>query len=460
MLHDIRTHRARSSGWYSGALAMRCDIIWRGVGQRLRAPPMSGWRSPNAMADTDDSDDTRLGVTVLGSTGSIGRQTLDVVRAFPDHFRVVALAARGNITLLAEQAREFAPEIVAYTSDDPATQAQAAALLPNALHGVEGLTAAALHPDVKTVVAATSGLIGLRPTLAAMRAGKTIALANKETLVMAGHLVMAEARAAGVAILPVDSEHSALWQCLHGERTAEVRRLLITASGGPLRKATLDEMRDVTVEQALAHPTWQMGQKITIDSATLVNKGLEVIEAHWLYDMPYDKIEVVVHPQSIIHSMVEFVDNSIKLQASLPSMQLPIQDALSYPVRLDRANTPLKRELHWQGVKCLNFEEVDWQRFPCLRLAFEAGRRGGTAPAALVGADERAVTLFLQGELRLTEIASTLEGVLGRHSVVAHPDVKTVLEAAAWAQSEVLRIHSPVQHTPATDISRSVAARL
>src|SRR5512146_1354828 len=302
--------------------------------------------------------DSRQGIAVLGSTGSIGRQTLDVVRAFPDHFRVVALAARGNISLLAEQAREFAPEIVAYTSDDPATQAQAAELLPNALHGVEGLTAAATHPAVKTVVAATSGLIGLRPTLAAMRAGKTIALANKETLVMAGHLVMAEARAAGVAILPVDSEHSALWQCLHGERTAEVRRLLITASGGPLRRATLDEMRDVTVEQALAHPTWQMGQKITIDSATLMNKGLEVIEAHWLYDMPYDQIEVVVHPQSIIHSMVEFVDDSIKMQAGLPSMHLPIQVALGAPHRLNNAGSGLVRALHWPEVGSLQFEAL------------------------------------------------------------------------------------------------------
>lgn len=385
--------------------------------------------------------DVRHGITVLGSTGSIGRQTLDVVRAFPDHFRVVALAARGNIDLLAEQAREFAPEIIAYTSDDPATQARAAELLPTALHGVAGLTAAATHPAITTLVAATSGLIGLRPTLAAIRAGKTVALANKETLVMAGHLVTEEARRAGVAILPVDSEHSALWQCLHGERTAEVRRLLITASGGPLRKASLAEMRDVTVEQALAHPTWQMGQKITIDSATLMNKGLEVIEAHWLFDMPYDQIEVVVHPQSIIHSMVEFVDDSIKMQASLPSMHLPIQDALSYPARLNRADTALSHPLSWPAVGHLDFEAVDVQRFPCLRLAYEAGRRGGTAPAVLVGADEQAVPLFLQGKIRLTDIAAMLEDVLSRHTVVDNPDLESVLAACAWAQDEVLRLH-------------------
>jgi 1-deoxy-D-xylulose-5-phosphate reductoisomerase len=385
--------------------------------------------------------DSRHGITVLGSTGSIGRQTLDVVRAFPDRFRVVALAARGNIALLAEQAREFAPEIVAYTSDDPATQAQAAELLPNALHGIEGLTIAATHPAVTTVVAATSGLIGLRPTLAAIRAGKTIALANKETLVMAGHLVTAEARNAGVAILPVDSEHSALWQCLNGEQITEVRRLLITASGGPLRRATLAEMRDVTVEQALAHPTWRMGQKITIDSATLMNKGLEVIEAHWLFDMPYDKIEVVVHPQSIIHSMVEFVDDSIKMQASLPSMHLPIQDALSYPARLSREGTALSHPLSWPAVGRLDFEAVDMERFPCLRLAYEAGRRGGTAPAALVGADEQAAPLFLRGKIRLTDIAAILEDVLARHTVVDNPDLETVLAACSWAQDEVLRLH-------------------
>ncbi|MEO7000257.1 MAG: 1-deoxy-D-xylulose-5-phosphate reductoisomerase, partial [Ktedonobacterales bacterium] len=255
-------------------------------------------------------------LVVLGSTGSIGQQTLDVVRAYPNRFEVVALAARSNVSLLAEQVREFAPKLVVCASDDPHVIRQLHERLPQALHGLEALTTAATHPDADMVVAATSGLVGLRPTLAAMHAGKAIALANKETLVMAGHLVMAEAKRLGVEILPVDSEHSALWQCLRGERGgAEVRKLIITASGGPLRKMTLEQMRDVSVEQALAHPTWRMGPKITIDSATLMNKGLEVIEAHWLYDMPYERIEVVVHPQSIIHSMVEFVDDSIKMQA-------------------------------------------------------------------------------------------------------------------------------------------------
>lgn len=384
--------------------------------------------------------ETRRRIAVLGSTGSIGRQTLDVARAFPDHFQIVALAAHGSVALLAEQAREFQPALVALTTDDPAAREQAHALLPDALCGPEGLTAAATHPDVDMVVAATSGLVGVEPTLAAIHAGKMIALANKETLVMAGHLVMPAARSAGVEILPVDSEHSALWQCLRGERAVEVRRLLITASGGPFRTTPLAEMASVTVEQALAHPTWRMGPKITIDSATLMNKGLEVIEAYWLFDMPYEKISVVVHPQSIIHSMVEFVDDSIKLQASLPSMHLPIQDALSYPDRLARAGTPLARPLSWSEVARLDFEEVDLERFPCLRLAFAAGRQGGTATAVLVGADEEAVALFMRGALRLTDIATTIEAVLERHAVISNPSLDEVHAAARWAQDEVLRL--------------------
>lgn len=378
-------------------------------------------------------------IAVLGSTGSIGRQTLDVVRAYPDRFRVVALAARGSVALLAEQAREFAPEVVACTGDDPAAIAQLDALLPGALRGPGALTACATHPDVEIVVAATSGLGGVEPTLAAIRAGKVIALANKETLVMAGHLVMPEARLRGVPIRPIDSEHSALWQCLHGERVAEVRRLLITASGGPLRTMTPEQMRDVTVEQALNHPTWRMGPKVTIDSATLMNKGLEVIEAHWLFGVPYDRIEVVVHPQSIVHSMVEFVDDSIKLQASLPSMHLPIQDALSYPERWDRAGTPLAKALRWPQVARLDFEDADLARFPCLRLAYEAGRRGGTAPAALVAADETAVALFLRGQIRLTAIAETIEAVLARHAVIDEPSLEDVLATVEWAQEEAYR---------------------
>ena len=382
----------------------------------------------------------RRRIAVLGSTGSIGRQTLDVVRAYPDHFEIVALAARSNVALLAEQAREFAPQLVVCTGDSPDLQRQLDVELPGCLRGLDALTTAATHPAVEMVVAATSGLVGVPSTLAAIRAGKTIALANKETLVMAGHQVMAEARSRGVEILPVDSEHNALWQCLRGERSSEVRRLLITASGGPFRQRTLDEMRDVTPEQALAHPTWRMGPKVTIDSATLMNKGLEVIEAHWLYDMPYDKIAVVVQPQSIIHSMVEYRDDSIKMQASIPSMRLPIQYALSYPDRLEREGTALAQPLRWSAIKQLDFDEADLERFPCLRLAYKAGRAGGSAPAALVGADETAVDLFLSGAIRFTDIAVVVERTLERHNIIANPDVEAVQAVSAWAQAEAARV--------------------
>ena len=405
---------------------------------------MSAAMSGSLSGSSSGSPGKRRRIAVLGCTGSIGKQTLDVVRAYADRFEVVALAARSSVALLAEQAREFAPRMVACTSDDPAIRAQFAQAIPagqrSELTGEAALTELATLPDVDVVVAATSGLMGLRPTFAAIRAGKAIALANKETLVMAGHLAMAEARTAGVELLPVDSEHNALWQCLRGERTSEVRRLLITASGGPFRTKTLAEMRGVTVEQALAHPTWNMGPKITIDSATLMNKGLEVIEAHWLYDMPYDQIEVVVHPQSIIHSMVEFVDDSIKMQASLPDMRLPIQYALSYPDRLDRDGTPLSHPLNWPQVARLDFAAVDVEQFPCLRLAYAAGRTGGTAPAALVSADEQAVALFLRGKIHLTDIPTIVATTLERHNVIPAPDVDQVAAACAWAQREALSI--------------------
>ena len=271
-------------------------------------------------------------IALLGSTGSIGRQTLDVIRCFPEHFRVVALAARSNISLLTQQAQEFSPAITACFAETPEQKSAAREALPNVTFGEQALLEVATHPDVDIVVAATSGLMGLAPTLAAIKAGKTIALANKETLVMAGHLVMRAAQDAGVSILPIDSEHSAIWQCLQGENASEIHRLILTASGGPFRRTTNDQMRSVTVQQALAHPTWLMGPKITIDSATLMNKGLEVLEARWLFGIPYDRIHVIVHPESIIHSMIEFVDGSLKMQASLPSMHLPIQYALSHPI--------------------------------------------------------------------------------------------------------------------------------
>src|SRR5579883_3352219 len=382
-------------------------------------------------------------IALLGSTGSIGRQTLDVVRCFPEHFRVVALAARQNIELLAKQAREFDVPVTACFAESPEIAQAARAALPDVLLGEQGLLEVATLPEADIIVAATTGLVGLNPTLAAIRAGKTIALANKETLVMGGHLVMEEARRAGVSILPIDSEHSALWQCLRGEEVSNVRRLIITASGGPFRHSSLDELRSVTIEQALAHPTWRMGPKITIDSATLMNKGLEVIEAHWLFDIPYDKIEVVVQPESIIHSMVEYIDGSIKMQASLPTMHLPILHALSYPLRLDTASTGLLRELRWPDVGQLHFEQLDIARFPCFRLALEAANRGGTYPSVLVGADEEAVALFLAGKISFPGIAELIEAVLERHQPVEQPDIETILETCAWARRTAREL-SPV----------------
>lgn len=376
-------------------------------------------------------------IALLGSTGSIGQQTLDVVRRFPDHFRIVALAARSNVSLLAQQVREFQPSLVTCFADTPEVEEKARQLLPEAVLGEQGLLAAATHADADTIVAATSGLVGLKPTLAAIGAGKAIALANKETLVMAGHLVMQAAQRAGVPILPVDSEHSAIWQCLRGEETHNIHRLLITASGGPFRSTPLADLQTVTVSQALAHPTWHMGPKITIDSATLMNKGLEVIESRWLFDVPYERINIVVQPESIIHSMVEFIDGSVKMQASLPSMHLPIMNALAYPNRLDVTGTGLIRELRWADMAMLHFEALDMTRFPCFRLAIEAGKRGGTYPSVLVGADEEAVELFLAGKIRFLEIAELIEDTLERHQSVELPGVAATLEACAWARRTV-----------------------
>jgi 1-deoxy-D-xylulose-5-phosphate reductoisomerase len=373
-------------------------------------------------------------IALLGSTGSIGRQTLDVVRRFPDHFHVVAIAARSNVSLLAQQVQEFKPSLVACFADMPGVEQAAREVLPGVVLGEEGLVEVATHADVDIVVAATSGLVGLKPTLAAIAVGKTIALANKETLVMAGHIVTRAVEHAGGSLFPIDSEHSAVWQCLRGEELSEVHRLILTASGGPFRRASLAQLQAVTVEQALAHPTWRMGPKITIDSATLMNKGLEVLEARWLFGIPYERIDVVIHPESIIHSMVEFVDGSIKMQASLPSMHLPILNALAYPTRLSCTDNSLVRELRWADVARLNFEALEVERFPCFRLAVEAAKLGGTYPCALVGADEEVVELFLAGKISFLGIAALIEAVLERHQSVAQPSVEETIEACAWAR--------------------------
>jgi 1-deoxy-D-xylulose-5-phosphate reductoisomerase len=369
-------------------------------------------------------------LAVLGSTGSIGRQTLEVVRAFPERFRITGLAAGKNVDLLAEQIKEFKPRFVHY--EDRKGQAQ----LPDGEYNLLSLEEIAGHPEVDVVVIATSGKSGLTPTLAGVRAGKDIALANKESLVMAGEIITTEAKHNGSQILPIDSEHSAIWQCLNGE-TQPVTRIILTASGGPFHHYSSARLEGVTVEQALGHPSWQMGRKVTIDSATLMNKGLEVIEAHWLFDIPFENISVLIHPQSIVHSMVEFIDGSVKAQLSYPDMRLPIQYALSYPSRL--ANLQLPR-LDWSRVNQLTFEEPDFDTFPCLRLAIEAGRKGGTYPAVVCAADEAAVELFLSQRIKFVDIATYVEKVLERHQASSHPTLDEIMAADAWARERVFNI--------------------
>ncbi len=365
-------------------------------------------------------------VAILGSTGSIGQQALDVVRAFPEKFQVIALAAGKSLGLLREQIREFKPKI-SYSS----------AKLDFTYGGqFSSMEAIASHPEVDLVVLATSGMVGLQPLLAALRAGKTIALANKEALVTAGDIVIAEAKRYHGQILPIDSELSAIWQCLRGEKS-KPRRLFLTASGGPFYRYSQSQLSNVTVEQALRHPTWKMGKKITVDSATLLNKGLEAIEAHWLFGISFDSIEILVHPQSMIHSMVEFQDGSIKAQLGPPVMRLPIEYALSYPERLQNSNFP---RLDLTKTHSLTFEPVDQDRFACLRLALDAGKVGGTYPAVLCAADEIAVDLFLQQRLHFTSIAGIIEKVLEQHHNVLHPSLEEVLAAEGWARETALQV--------------------
>lgn len=371
-------------------------------------------------------------MAVLGSTGSIGRQTLEVVRALPGRFRIIGLAAGKNLDLLAEQVNEFRPEFVSYfVSGDENQEARNSLSVECKFLSLEEMTS---HPDVDVVVIATSGTAGLGATLAAVKAGKTIALANKESIVAAGEIITAEVLLSGARILPVDSEHSAIFQCLNGEKQT-ARRIILTASGGPFRDYSKKQMAGITVEKALQHPSWRMGQKVTIDSATLMNKGLEVIEARWLFDMAIDNVTVLVHPQSIVHSMVEFVDGSVKAQLSYPDMRLPIQYALTYPDRLANADLP---HLNWNSFADLTFEQPDTDRFPCLRLAIEAGRAGGTIPAALCAADEVAVGLFLSGRIRFQDIAPLIERALEQHHNVAHPDIEEIMAADTKTREKVL----------------------
>ena len=369
------------------------------------------------------------GLAILGSTGSIGRQTLDVVRAFPDRFSVVALSAGRNLELLAEQAREFGARVA---SSEASVDELAAALPPGCAPATH--EEVATHPDVSLVMAASVGSAGLGPIMAAIRAGKTLALANKEPVVMAGEVVMRAAREMGVDVLPVDSEPSAIWQCLRGQDRA-ISRVIITASGGAFRARAPEELASVTPEEALRHPTWTMGRKITIDSATLMNKGFEVIESRWLFDLPWERIDVVVHHQSIIHAMVEFEDGSTMAQLSPPDMRIPIQHALLYPERMENDALPRFRPAE---TGALTFEPLDEAKYPCFRLAVEAGRKGMTYPAALSAADEVAVEMFLGGAIGFTDIPAVVEWTLSRHDPAPAPALEDILAADEWARRTAL----------------------
>lgn len=377
----------------------------------------------------------RQKVAVLGSTGSIGRQTLEVIGALSRRFEVVALAAGRNVDVLASQVEAVRPRLVSVA--DAAAASRLKGIIDPTVRivwGPEGLVEAALAGDPDLVVVAVVGSAGVRPTLAALEAGKTVALANKETLVTAGALVMERIALGQGKLVPIDSEHSAIWQCLQGEASDRVDRLILTASGGPFRTATIAEMERVGPAEALRHPTWSMGGKITIDSATLMNKGLEVIEAHWLFGIDYDRIDVVIHPQSIVHSLVEFQDGSVKAQLGAPDMRAPIQYALCYP---DRPAIVWKR-LSLLDVASLTFSAPDLDRFPCLALAYQAGRAAGTAPAALNAANEIAVGAFLEEQIGFCDIARCVESVLEAHTVTDASDLDTILEVDAWARQEAL----------------------
>lgn len=378
-------------------------------------------------------------IAILGSTGSIGVSALDVIRAHAADFEVVALAAGRNTALLKEQIREFRPALAAVIDEEHALglKEQAGSLDGTAVRfGAEGYREVAAMGSADMVISAIVGSAGLIPTLEAINAGKDIALANKETMVMAGSLVVEMAREKGVAILPVDSEHSAIFQCLAGHRKQDIRKIILTASGGPFRNWTKEQLKNAGPAQALKHPNWEMGRKITIDSASMMNKGLEVIEARWLFDVGYDNIEVQIHPQSIIHSMVEYVDGSVVAQLGWPDMRIPIAYALSYPERLNS----LEPRLDLLKVGTLEFLKPDYEKFPNLRLAFEAGRAGGTTPAVLNAANEIAVESFLAERLNFIGMSTVIEKTIAGHRSNSSPAVNEILAADRWAREEAKKI--------------------
>ncbi len=376
-------------------------------------------------------------LTILGSTGSIGTQTLEVVRAYKEDFCVTALAAGSNVGLMEQQIREFYPKKAVMWSEEAAKQLKekTADLDVEIGYGMEGLLDISTLPDTDVVLTAIVGMIGIRPTIAAIEHGKTIALANKETLVTAGHIIMPLAKKHSVRILPVDSEHSAIFQSMNGEERSQVSKILLTASGGPFRGRTRKELEAMTVEDALKHPNWSMGRKITIDSSTLVNKGLEVMEAKWLFDVDLEHIQVVVHPQSIIHSMVEYVDGAIIAQLGTPDMKLPIQYALFYP---DRKPMEGKRVDFFELAQ-ITFEKPDMETFTGLKLAFEAARQGGSMPTVYNAANEKAVALFLEKKIKFLQIPEIIQMSMEHHKRIDNPDVEQILLAEAETYDYIMQ---------------------
>ncbi len=369
-------------------------------------------------------------IAILGSTGSIGTQTLEIVRENND-LNVVSIAAKSSINKLEEQVREFKPEIVCVYDEKAASQFKVMISDTNTkvVSGMEGLIEAATYKNAELVVTAFVGMIGIVPTVEAIKAGKDIALANKETLVTAGHIVMDLAKKNNVKILPVDSEHSAIFQSLNGENSKEIDKILLTASGGPFRTKTKEDLKTVTLEDALKHPNWSMGQKITIDSATMVNKGLEVLEAKWLFDVDVDNIQVVVQPQSIIHSMVQFNDGAVIAQLGVPDMKLPIQYAIYYPERRYLSGD----RLDFGKIGQITFEDPDFEKFKGLELAYKSGRIGGSMPTVLNAANEKAVAMFLNRKISYLEIADIIEYCMSKHNTIENPTIEQILEIENWA---------------------------
>lgn len=374
-------------------------------------------------------------ITILGSTGSIGTQTLDVVRANPQRLKVCAIAAGSNTEALEKQVEEFFPELVCVYDKEKAEELQKrlAGKKVTVVSGMEGMILCATCEKVDIVVASVVGMIGIRPVTEAIKAGKDIAFANKETLVTAGHIIMPLVKEYGVSLLPVDSEHAAVFQCLNGENIKQAEKIILTASGGPFRGMTKEELEKVQLEDALRHPNWSMGKKITIDSSTMANKALEVIEAKWLFDMPVEKIEIVIQPQSLIHSMVEFADGAIMAQLGTPDMRLPIQYALFYPERYPLAG----ERVDFADIRQITFEKPDYGLFPMLRLGLEAGRMGGSMPTVFNAANEKAVDLFLKRQISYPRIARIVENAMLRHQVLQNPSLEDILQVEREVHQQI-----------------------